>query len=132
MMATGQVVHTEKDKKRIAEHRQKVQEGKLRNASGNRLKSGRNKGTKNKPKAPNDTASYRAFSALLGVLVGIVTNHLPGISLAYMVADGKYAAKDYINAIREVKWHLITRLPVNAALQLPFIHPVGAKKSKRK
>ncbi|HRK29407.1 MAG TPA: transposase, partial [Chitinophagales bacterium] len=132
MMATEQVVHTEKDKKRIAENRQKVQEGKLRNASGNRLKSGRNKGTKNKPQAPNDTASYRAFSALLGVLVGIVTNHLPGISLAYMVADGKYAAKDYINAIREVKWHLITRLPVNAALQLPFIHPVGVKKSKRK
>lgn len=132
MMATEQVVFTEEDKKKIAEHKQKVAEGKLRSASGNRLQGGRRKGTKNKPQAPNDTASYRAFSLLLGVLVGIVSSRLSGISLAYVVADGKYAAKDYIKAIREVKWHLITRLPVNAVLQLPYIHPVGAKKTKRK
>lgn len=132
MMATEQVVFTEEHRKQIAVNKQKVQEGKLRNASGNRLKSGRKKGTKNKAQTPNNTASYQAFSTLLGVLVGALTLQLPGISLAHVVADGKYAAKDYLKAIRDVKWHLITHLPANAALQLPYIHPVGVKKTRRK
>ena len=132
MMAGEQVVHTEENKKRIAEDKQKIREGKLRSASGNKLQSGRKKGTQNKPQAPNTTASFRAFSVLLGELKGIVTKLLHGISCAHVVADGKYAAKDYIKAIREVNWHLITRLPANAALLLPYIHLAGAKKNKRK
>ncbi len=132
MVAGEQVVHIEENKKRIAEDKQKIMEGKLRSASGNKLQSGRKKGTKNKPQSPNTTASFRAFSVLLGELKGIVTKLLQGISCAHVVADGKYAAKDYIKAIREVNWHLITRLPANAALLLPYSHLAGTKKTRRK
>ncbi|QQS29346.1 MAG: hypothetical protein IPM47_21385 [Sphingobacteriales bacterium] len=49
---------------------------------------GRKQGSKNRPKQPNPTASFRAFTALLNKLLSC----LPGINLTYMVADCAYAS----------------------------------------
>lgn len=131
-LAAEQVVFSEADKARIARQKQKVQEGKKRTASGNRLASGRKAGTKNKPEAEPDNASFRAFMCLLKVVMATLNSIIPNMIIPYMVADGKYASKHYITAIRQATLHLITRLPVNAALRLPYTPASGARKTRRK
>ncbi|QQS30307.1 MAG: transposase [Sphingobacteriales bacterium] len=77
----------------------------------------------NRPKQPNPTASFRAFTALLNKLLSC----LPGINLTYMVADCAYASADYFSAVTKTGLHLITRLPVNAALVYAYSDPVAPK-----
>ena len=124
-MAIEQVVHTEEDKNRIAEQKKRTAAGKRRSAEGRCLVRGRKKGSKNQPKQPNPTASYRAFTTLLSTLLSC----LSGINLTYLVADGAYASADYLLAVRNVGLHLITRLPANVALVLPY---TAAQKHKKK
>ncbi|QQS30050.1 MAG: transposase [Sphingobacteriales bacterium] len=94
-----------------------------RSAEGRCLVRGRKQGSKNRPKQPNPTASFRAFTALLNKLLSC----LPGINLTYMVADCAYASADYFSAVTKTGLHLITRLPVNAALVYAYSDPVAPK-----
>ncbi|QQS29340.1 MAG: transposase [Sphingobacteriales bacterium] len=122
-MVVEQVVQTEGDRKRIAEQKKKALAGKQRSAEGRCLVRGRKQGSKNRPKQPNPTASFRAFTALLNKLLSC----LPGINLTYMVADCAYASADYFSAVTKTGLHLITRLPVNAALVYAYSDPVAPK-----
>ncbi|QQS30421.1 MAG: transposase [Sphingobacteriales bacterium] len=122
-MVVEQVVQTEGDRKRIAEQKKKALAGKRRSAEGRCLVRGRKQGSKNRPKQPNPTASFRAFTALLNKLLSC----LPGINLTYMVADCAYASADYFSAVTKTGLHLITRLPVNAALVYAYSDPVAPK-----
>jgi putative transposase len=115
-LAAKQVVYTEEDKKRIAQQKNKRQEGKARAEKGQRLSTGRKKGSKNGSKQANNTASFRVFTSLWQESIGIVKKYLPAIKLTHLVADSAYSSVDYINLAQQKGLHLISRLASNAAL----------------
>ncbi|QQS27423.1 MAG: hypothetical protein IPM47_10915 [Sphingobacteriales bacterium] len=53
--------------------------GKQRSAEGRCLVRGRKQGSKNRPKQPNPTASFRAFTALLNKLLSCLPGHQPDL-----------------------------------------------------
>lgn len=117
-----QVVYSEEDKRRNADLKNRVEEGKKRARAGIALKKGRKPGVKNKDKSAQteESASLRTFKVLWGNAMKSLSQTLPNIRLSHLVADSAYGTMQYLQLAQEYGCCLISKLKSNAALYSPY------------
>lgn len=81
---------------------------------------GRKKGTKNKVKLENPTASFRAFKTLFNRVTDSITAICPKIVVSYLVVDTAYGTLAYQELADAVKLHIISKFKSVASLYFPF------------
>jgi len=126
-----QVVYNQQDQQRIAEQKAKRKAGKERAAQGTSIQKGRKKGSPNKARPDNNTASFRAFQSLWQETMRLLKQYLPLLQLTHLVADSAYSTLDYLKLANEQGLYLISRLASNAALYQLHQEPYGGKGRKR-
>lgn len=126
-----QVVYSPQDQQRIAEQKTKRKAAKQRAAQGESLPKGRKKGSPNKARSENITASFRAFQGLWQETMRLLKQYLPLLRLTHLVADSAYGTLDYLTLAQQQGLHLISRLASNAALYQVHAGVYGGKGRKR-
>jgi putative transposase len=119
-LSVQQVIYSQEDKKRISQQKTNRKHAKARAASGKALPKGRKKGSKNKPRQTNQTASFRTFKALWQETMSSLKKYLPFIKLTHLVADSAYGTLDYLQLASTYQLHIVSRLCSNAALYQPY------------
>jgi putative transposase len=123
-----QVIRTAEDKARIAEDKQRKKEGKKRAEQSKKLPVGRKKGTSNKIKEENNTASYRTFKSMFIKVLQTIRKVCVGIKVCYLVVDSAYGTADYLALAKEQGLFLLSKLRSNTCLVFPY---EGEQKGKR-
>jgi putative transposase len=85
-----------------------------------KLKKGRPKGSKNKPKQEATGLSYEQLKALLTLANGYFASFLPDLKCFFLVLDGFYGCSDYVLLAIAHKLKLISKFKSNASLFFPF------------
>jgi putative transposase len=120
MMGVQQVTYSDLDRRRIALSKAKKIERAKMKKEGNQMNRGRKKGTKNKPKEENPSASYRVFKTLFSSVTSSLISICPKITIAYLVIDTAYGTSDYEALSQAANMPIISKLRSTAALYLPF------------
>jgi putative transposase len=130
-ISVKQVIFTPEDKERNAEKKAKIKATKARVAKGESLPKGRNKGTKNKPKEENNTASYRTFKEMWNRSMTLIFKQIPSIKISHLVADSAYGTHDYLSLAKIYNCFLISKMSSNAALYAPYLGEQNKKGRRR-
>jgi putative transposase len=119
MLGVEQVVYTEEDKLRIAADKAKKSAKEQAKKEGIVLSKGRKKGSKNKVKEENPTASFRVFKLMFNKVVGLLSIFHPSIKVQFLVLDTAYGTVDYYKLAETFKLNIISKLKYNACLHFP-------------
>ena len=119
-MGVLQVVYSLADKVRIAVAKEKKEMAKKRTLAAESLPKGRKKGSKNKPKQENETASYRRFKLLFINVLDVLLKVCVGINVRYLVVDIAYGTLDYATLAESKNLFLLSKFKSNVALYLPY------------
>lgn len=93
-------------------------------------RSGRPKGSKNKPKADVPlTPELGRISAMLDALLHLLATVL---SVTYLVLDGHFGNHNALHMARQCGLHLISKLRCDAALYFPYTGPYAGRGPRRK
>lgn len=123
-----QVIYSEEAVLRIAADKAKQDAGKERAKKGEKNKSGRKVGSKNKPKEENKTVSYRVFKDLFSNVMTQLA--LCVFNLQYLVVDSAYGTADYANLALEKGLFIISKFKCNTKLVLQYTGKQKGKKTK--
>jgi putative transposase len=120
VLGVQQVIYNAADKLRIAESKAKKANRIQAKKEGVSTPKGRKKGTKNKVKIENPTASFRAFKTLFNKVTGSITAICPKMIVSYLVVDTAYGTLAYQELADAVKLHIISKFKSVASLYFPF------------
>ena len=126
-----QVIYNASDKIRIAEYKSKKAKQIASKKEGITAPKGRKKGTKNKPRVENPTASFRAFKIIFNKITALITATCPNIKISYLIVDTAYGTLAYYELSNAVKLHIISKFKSVASLHFPFEKNATAKRRPR-
>jgi len=127
LLGVQQVIYTAADKLRIAESKAKKANQNQAKKEGFISPKGRKKGTKNKVKTENPTASFRAFKSMFNRVTDSITNICSKIAISYLVVDTAYGTLAYQELADAKKLHIISKFKSVASLYFPFEGENSAK-----
>src|SRR6266705_6673474 len=93
-------------------------------------RTGRPKGSKNKPKA--DVTFTPELVRITGWLDALLTLIAGVVSLTYLVLDGHFGNHNALQMARQSNLHLISKLRCDAALYFPYTGPYAGRGPRRK
>ena len=114
------MIYNAADKLRIAESKAKKTKRIQAKKEGITMPKGRKKGTKNKIKIENPTASFRAFKTIFNKVIDSITAICPKIIVPYLVVDTAYGTLAYQELADAVKLNIISKFKSVASLYFPF------------
>lgn len=120
VLGVQQVIYNAADKLRIAESKAKKVKRIQAKKEGVSTPKGRKKGTKNKVKVENPTASFRAFKTIFNRVIGSIQAICPKMIVSYLVVDTAYGTLAYQELADAVKLHIISKFKSVASLYFPF------------
>lgn len=127
LVGVQQVIYNAADKLRISESKAKKVKQLEAKKEGVSMVKGRKKGTKNKPKTENPTASFRAFKELFNKVTSSITAVCPKIVVPYLVVDTAYGTLAYQELADAAKLQIISKFKRVASLYFPFKQESNAK-----
>lgn len=119
-LGVQQVVYNAFDKVRIAESKAKKARQIESKKEGIIAPKGRKKGTKNRVKVENPTASFRAFNTIFTKVTQLITAICPKITVSYLVVDTAYGTLAYQELADAVSLYVISKFKSVASLYFPF------------
>ena len=123
----NQVIYTASDKLRITETNAKK-------VAAKGQPKGRKKGQKNAPKdskVEHDTAPFRTFKSFFIGIMDLLSTHIAGINIAYLVIDSAYGNIHYMELAKQKGLSIISKLRSMPALYFNYDGTQGKGRPKK-